>query len=181
MSTEIADVAKRLEQRRELIRTRADHSGRIIEHVCEELGQEIPEDLKALYRERIAHVGDFLAVSPIWNDRIGWRPGLVETTFLLRARAVPIFSDGCGSFYGADLDAVTATPAVYFFDHQDEFSRPRWAAGSSIARFLLLLADGDRAFKEKWPAKWELAIDPDLEHCPRAPAIWNADQGAQTK
>jgi hypothetical protein len=50
----------------------------------------------------------------------------------------------------------------------------QWAAGSSLGAFLLLLADGDRAHREAWPPKWELAIDPDLEKCLRAPAIWNA-------
>jgi len=29
--------------------------------------------------------------------------------------------------------------------------------------------------RENWPAKWELTIDPDLERCPRAPAIWNTE------
>ncbi len=170
----IADIAKALEQRHELVRARIDHSLRIIEHVSDEIGQQLPEDLTAFYREHIQRVGDFLAIVPIWNDRVGWRAGMVETTVLLPARSVPIFSDGCGSFYGLDLDAGDAAPAVYFFDHQDDFSRPSWAAGSSIATFLLLLADGDRAHRENWSPKWELAIDPDLERCARAPAIWNA-------
>lgn len=170
----IADVAKALEQRHELIRARVDHSARIIEHVSDELGEQLPEDLKALYRELILRVGDFLAIVPTWSERAGWRAGMVETTFLLPERAVPIFSEGCGSLYGVDLDAGDAKPAVYFFDHQDAFSRPSWAAGSSIATFLLLLADSDRAHRESWPPRWELAIDADLERCPRAPAIWNA-------
>lgn len=174
MNLSIADVANELEQRRALIRARADHSAQIIERVSEEIGQQIPQDLEAFYRERIARVGDFLAISPIWSERVGWRPGMVETTLLLAAQAVPIFSDGCGSFYRVDLDTGDATPAVYFFDHQDDFGKPRWAAGSSLATFLLLLADGDRAHREKWPSKWELAIDPALDRRPRAPAIWNA-------
>jgi hypothetical protein len=65
-------------------------------------------------------------------------------------------------------------PAVYFFDHEREFRTPQWAAGSSLGAFLLLLADGDRAHREGWPPKWELAIDPAPDKCPRAPAIWNA-------
>jgi len=65
-------------------------------------------------------------------------------------------------------------PAVYFFDHEDSYERPHWAAGSSLGAFLLLLADGDRAHAEAWPQKWELSIDPDIEKCPRAPAIWAA-------
>ena len=174
MSLTVADVATRLEQRHELIRARADHSARIIERVSAELGQEIPQELKAFYREHIARVGEFLAISPVWNAHVGWRPGMMETAILFPAHAVPIFSDGCGSLYGVDLDAGDATPAVYFFDHQDDFRRPRWAAGSSIATFLLLLADGDRACRENWPPKWELAIDPGLEQCARTTAIWNS-------
>jgi hypothetical protein len=40
--------------------------------------------------------------------------------------------------------------------------------------FLLLLADHDRSYDENWPQRWELKVDPDIERCPRAPAIWNA-------
>lgn len=174
MKPTIDEAAKQLEQQGELIRARADHSARIIEHVREQIGRDLPPDLEAFYRERIARVGDFLAIAPAWSDRAGWRPAWVETTILFPARAVPIFSDESGSYYGVDLDAGDASPAVYFFDHEDNFCRPRWAAGSSLATFLLLLADGDRAQFENWPAKWELAIDPDLEKCTRAPAIWNA-------
>jgi hypothetical protein len=61
---------------------------------------------------------------------------------------------------------------VYFFDHQDEYERPRWAAGSSLGAFLLLYADHDRAYAEDRPDGWELEIDPDIDKCPRAPAIW---------
>lgn len=108
----IADVAKALEQRHELVRARVDHSAQIIEHVSDEMGQQLPEDLKAFYRERIARIGDFLAVAPIWSERAGWRAGMVATTALLPARAVPIFSDGCGSFYGVDLDAGMRLPST---------------------------------------------------------------------
>jgi len=121
MSFTIASVAKELEQRNELIRAHPDQAARIVERISEELGQELPDDLKAFYRKHIARIGDFLATSPIWSERAGWRSGMVETTILLSARAVPIFSDGCGSYYGVDIDAGDATPAVYFFDHQDQF------------------------------------------------------------
>lgn len=174
MKIGIADAARRLEERGELERSRFDHSARIIEQVSQQMGQSLPADLEDFYRERIARVGDFLAIAPIWNDRVGWRPVAVEATRLLHAQAVPIFSDGCGSLFGVDLASGDDAPAVYFFDHEDEFEHPRWAAGSSIGAFLLLLADGDRAQREGWAPKWELQIDPDLDRCPRAPAIWNA-------
>jgi hypothetical protein len=99
----------------------------------------------------------------------------VDSTALLHVQAVPIFFDGCGSLYGLDLSSGDLTPAVYFFDHEDEFSKPHWAAGSSLGAFLLLLADHDRAYRENWSERWQLAIDPDLDNCPRAPAIWNTN------
>lgn len=60
----------------------------------------------------------------------------------------------------------------YLFDHERGFA-PEPAAGSSLGVFLLLLADHDRAYDEKWPACWQLKVDPYIERCPRAPAIWN--------
>jgi hypothetical protein len=76
----------------------------------------------------------------------------------------------------ADLDVSRATDhaAVYFFDHDSGFESPNYAAGSSIGTFLLLLAEHDAAMEEKRPQGWELAIDPDLDKCPRAPPIWRA-------
>jgi hypothetical protein len=172
---EVAAAARELEQKGLLRRRRADDSERIIGHVTQQLGRKLPADLEALYRERISGVGEFEAIAPVWNDRVGWRPVAVEATHLLLSQAVAIFSDGCGSLYGLDLSAGDHVPAVYFYDHEDGFSTPRWAAGSSMGAFLLLLAESDRAGREGWPAKWELAIDPDLERCPRAPAIWNTE------
>lgn len=174
MHVEVAGAARKLEQRGLLLRHRADNSERVIHHVSQQLGRKLPPDLEALYRERISHVGEFAAISPVWNDRVGWRPVAVEATHLLSSRAVPIFWDGCGSLYGLDLSAGDNVPAVYFFDHENEFATPQWAAGSSVGAFLLLLGESDRAGREGWPSKWEIAIDPDLEKCPRAPAIWNA-------
>jgi hypothetical protein len=171
---EVAAAARELENKGLLRRHRSDNSERIIRQVGQQLGHKLPEDLEALYRERISRVGEFEAIAPIWNGRMGWRHVAVEATHLLPSQAVPIFSDGCGSLYGLDLSAGTAVPAVYFFDHEDEFAAPRWAAGSSLGTFLLLLGESDRAGREGWPARWELAIDPDLDKCPRAPAIWNA-------
>lgn len=174
MEIRIADAVQRLEQSGALERTRANHSALIIQHVREQIGQDLPHDLADFYRECIARIGDFHAITPVWNDRVGWRPTAVEATDLIAAQAVPIFSDGCGSLFGLDLSAGDLTPAVYFFDHEDEFKTPQWAAGSSLGSFLLLLADRDRALREQWPPRWELAIDPELDRCPRAPAIWNA-------
>jgi hypothetical protein len=176
MHIEVAATARELEQKGLLRRHRQDNSERIIRHVGEQLGRRLPADLEALYREHISRVGEFDAIAPIWNDRVGWRHVAVEATRLLSSQAVPIFSDGCGSLYGLDLSACDDVPAVYFFDHEDEFANPQWAAGSSLGAFLLLLSESDRAGREGWPSKWELAIDPDLESCPRAPAIWNARQ-----
>lgn len=174
MHIEVAAAARELENKSLLRRHRSDNSERIIRHVGQQLGRELPEDLEALYRECISRVGEFDAIAPSWNDRMGWRHVAVEATHLLRSQAVPIFSDGCGSLYGLDLSAGNAVPAVYFFDHEDEFATARWAAGSSLGSFLLLLGESDRAGREGRPFRWELAIDPDLDKCPRAPAIWNA-------
>jgi hypothetical protein len=93
-------------------------------------------------------------------------------TELLHADAVPLFRDGCGNFYGLDLTAEVKAPAVYFFNHERGFEQPEGAAGSSLGAFLLLLADHDRAYEEQWPFRWELKIDPDINNCPRAPAMW---------
>jgi hypothetical protein len=170
----VADVTRDLEQRGLLTREREDHSERIIEHVRSLLGRDLPHDLIAFYRERVATLGEFNAQTPEWNDRVGWRSPPTLVTALLRAAAAPVFDDGCGSLYGLDLTAGAEPPAVYFFDHEDGFETPSWAAGSSLARFMLLLANKDRAYAERWPAKWELTIDPDIERCSRAPAIWDA-------
>jgi len=170
----VSEAARRVEELGMLRRDRADHSMRIIGHVRDSLGRDLPDDLKAFYREHIESVGEFSTIAPIWNDRVGWAPLAVEITCLLSVGAVPIFFDGCGSVYGLDLTSGEQTPAVYFFDHEDQFSRPRWAAGSSLGAFLLLLADHDRAYRENWPPDWPLSIDPEIDKCPRAPPIWLA-------
>jgi len=174
MRISVADAAKELEAKGLLKRTRADHADRIIAHVRAQLDLELPVDLEDFYREGISRIGEFQAVLPLWNDQVGWRPTAIEASDLLHAQAVPIFLDGAGSLFGLDLSVGNTTPAVYFFDHEERFKAPQWAAGSSLGTFLLLLADGDRAHREGWPPKWELAIDPDIEKCARAPAIWNA-------
>ena len=174
MSQTVHDVAQKLEDRGLLTRARADDSAGIIEHVRQALRKDLPEDLEAFYRERITRLGDFNAILPTGNERVGWRSGATAMDCLLPASAVPLFSDGCGSLFGLDLSAGDAMPAVYFFDHEDEFRTPSWAAGSSLAAFLLILADSDRAQSEGWPLQWELNLDPHLGNCARAPAIWDA-------
>lgn len=173
MDITIWEACRLLEARGVLRRQPGDPSEGMVQQVRELLGGQMPADLEALYRERVASVGDFAAILPKWNARPEWRQeGALRS--LLHAQAVPIFSDGNGSLYGLDLSSESQRPAVYFFDHEDLFERPRWAAGSSIGRFLLLLAQHDQAISENRSAGWELSIDPDLDKCPRAPPIWLA-------
>lgn len=174
MRVAVSDVAKQLEGRGLLKWEPHDHAGRVIEHVQSLLKRELPADLADFYRERILRIGDFYAMTPEWNDHVGWRSPDSLVTQLLHVNAAPLFDDGCGSLYGLDLTPGVGTPAVYFFDHERGYEQPEWAAGSSLGAFLLILADQDRAHAERWPQKWELGIDPDLERCPRAPAIWAA-------
>ncbi len=172
MKASVNEAARELEERGLLKRVSHDEAERTIQHVEVLLGQEIPSRLAALYRERIERVGEFPAIAPIWNERVGWRGDAVVTE-LLHVQAVPIFADGSGNLFGLDLASGEASPAIYFFDHERGFEKPEYAAGSSLGAFLLLLGEYDRAWREKWPSRWELAIDPDIDNCPRAPAIWN--------
>jgi hypothetical protein len=170
----VKDAAQSLEERGLLVREKVDQAELVIDRVRELLGQALPQDLIDLYRERIASVGEFAAIGPSWNDWVGWSRDAVPVTALQHAQAVPIFFDGCGNIFGLDLTPGTETPAVYFFDHEREFDRPRYAAGSSVGAFLLLLGEEDLAFREKRPPGWQLTIDPDLDKCPRAPPVWRA-------
>lgn len=171
----VEDAVRKLDERGVLQRqSGADQSERVIQHVRRLIGRDLPADLVAFYQARIAQIGDFTAVYPRWSAHAGWRTPDNDIIELLPANAIPLFNDGCGSRYGLDLTPAAAQPAVYFFDHADSFLTPSYAAGSSLGVFLLLLADKDRAIEQSWPTKWELAIDPDLEHCQRAPAIWDA-------
>ncbi len=142
-------------------------------YVSGAIGRLCPPDLAEFYGESVAQLADFLAILPEWTIGGGWRSRYADVTALLHVDAVPIFLDGAGSFYGADLSDGGGC-AVYFFDHDDGFARPRWAAGSSIATFLRLLAEHDRAVEEGRPKGWELSVDPDLVNCSRAPPIWLA-------
>lgn len=173
MGPSVEEACRELETRGLLKRLRQDHSARIIAHVRELIGGWIPPDLAAFYRERVDQVADFLAIAPVWNDHVGWRTEDRIVTQLLHVQAVPILSDGCGSLFGVDLSERGAS-AVYFFDHEDGFSRPHWAAGSSLGNFLLLMGDHDRAYDEQWPTDWWLSVDPDIARCPRAPPLWAA-------
>ena len=169
----IAEVACSLEERGVLKRHRHDYADRMIVHLEDVVGHDLHDDLKDFYHERIEQVGEFRATWPGW-DSYHARWGDELTLELLPAKAIPLFGDGCGNWWGVDLTSNDQVPAVYFFDHEDGFERPQYAAGSSLGAFLLLLADHDRAFQEKWPTGWELRIDPDIDKCPRAPPIWLA-------
>ena len=174
MNLSVGEAAQRLEERGVLRRDPDDRSLDAAEYVGSVLRRDLPTDLVDFYRERIASVCEFSAVIPHWKQQRGWRPPREFLTCLLHADAAPLFGDGCGNLFGLDLATPSQHPAVYFFDRESEFAKPEYAAGSSIARFLLLLADTDRALRDGWPAKWQLAIDPDLETCPRAPPIWDS-------
>jgi hypothetical protein len=172
MKISVSEAARQLEDRGALVRQQRDQSERHIEFARTALGREPPEELAQFYRECIASMGDFTAQVPVWNDHVGWRSSPTLVTRLLPADAVPLFDDGCGNLFGLDLTAGIEPRAVYFFDHEQGFERPEWAAGSSVGAFLLLLADHDRAIEEEWPSGWELAIDPNIARCPRAPPIF---------
>ena len=70
MKIGVADAARRLEQRGALERVRTNDTARIIEHVRSQLGRDSPGELEDFYRARIARVGEFHAITPIWNDRV---------------------------------------------------------------------------------------------------------------
>jgi len=161
MKISVAEAASRLEARGCLVRYPAKYSENLIASARKYLGRDLPHDLEEFYRERIHRIGEFTLAE------------LSDFEKLMDAQAAPVLDDGCGSLFGLDLAAGDATPAVYFFDHEDEFSRPLWAAGSSLGSFMLLAADHDKAYAEDWPERWQLSIDPDIDKCPRAPAIWN--------
>lgn len=138
--------------------------------MAEILNLPIPSELADLYSENIQYIFDAECHVPVWNDWIGFGKTDLEFWNSL-PNAVPIFGDGCGSLFGLDLLSEGPRHAVYFFDHSDSFEFPRWAAGSSLATFLLILGDMDRALEEDWPEGWELKIDPDLAHCRRPDLI----------
>ncbi|MDX9999564.1 MAG: SMI1/KNR4 family protein, partial [Phenylobacterium sp.] len=144
----VAEAARRLEARGELERLRRDDSERIIARAQELLQRPLPQDLIDFYRERIGRIGDFVAITPVWNDHVGWNSSDEALFELIHADALPLLGDGRGSTFGLDITPGVATPAVYFFDHENEFAFLSFAAGSSLGAFLLLAADHDRALEE---------------------------------
>ncbi len=174
MSISVAAAARELEGRQLLTRMRKNQPERIISRIRELVGGDLPEDLIDFYHEQISKVAEYSSILPDWNPFVGWRTADDVFIRLLSHNAIPIFADDFGNLYGLDLSRSPACPAVYFFDHDREDLGPIYAAGSSLGAFMLLLAEQDRAFEEGWPPCWELAIDPDLESCPRAPPIWAA-------
>ncbi len=161
-----------LEERGLLKHHKHDHPDQTIEFVAALFGISLPNDLKDFYRSRIGSVSGFDAYSPKWNARVGWRDQGRELTRLQHAGSVPLLGDGCGNLWGLDLASGRAHPPVYFFNHERDFSKPEYTAGSSLGAFLLLVADEDRAIREDWPVGWQLATDPDIDKDPRAPPPW---------
>jgi hypothetical protein len=173
MIISVSEAARRLEARGLLVRSRRSGGERVIAHVRTVLGIDLPQDLSDLYREGIEQVDDYFAMTPVWNEYVGWQSSDAQVTELLHVMAVPLFGDGFGNLYGLDLTPGADPRAVYFFDHERNYEEPGYAVGSSLGAFLLLLADQHRAHAESWPEKWQLKIDPDIDKCPRATAIWN--------
>jgi len=171
----VSAVARQLFERGQLVRSKQDQSQLVIEKVNDLIGQTLPEQLCDFYKERIARVAYCRALVPFWNPYVGWSLPAEEIEALKPHGAMPLFYDGCGNLFGLDLTAGSLTAAVYLFDHEKPDRGPAYAAGSSLAHFLLLLAERDRAFDEGRPVGWELKIDPDLGACPRAPPWWEAD------
>ena len=175
MTVSVSEAAKILEARGALRRARRDQSDRVIDFVADQIGRPLPADLAEFYRANIEKIGDFKTTIPIWNDHFGRVTDDADVGRLLPAEAIPIFGDGCGSLYGVDLSSGEETPAVYFFDHENAFEFPSYAAGSSLGTFLLLLAEKDAAHREGRPPNWPLAVDPNIDKCPRAPPLWLAN------
>ena len=174
MRISVSEAVRQLDERGLIERERHDHSDKIIQRVTELIGRELPADLIDFYRERLARVAGYWTYTPKWNDWVGWHDTDGYVTALMHTNAIPLLPDGCGSYFGLDLTPGVETPAVYFFDHCDLYERPHWAAGSSLGAFLVLYGDHDTP-KDEWFDRWELKIDPDIDKCPRARAIWNAD------
>jgi hypothetical protein len=175
MRISVEEAVRQLEARGLITREHHDYSEMVIAHVRQLLGRPLPLDLIDFYRERIGRLGDTNPLGPVWNDWLGRITTDGGVTELLAVDAVPLFTDGCGSLFGLDITPGVEAPAVYFFDKDNGFEKANYAAGSSLGAFLLLFADSDQAYAENWPDRWELKIDPDIDKCPRAPAIWDAD------
>jgi hypothetical protein len=175
MRIPVEKAVRDLEARGLIKRERHDHSEKIIARVQQLVGRPLPLDLIDFYRAQIARIGDDDALGPAWNDWLGQITTDGGADHLLAVDAVPLFTDGCGSLFGLDITPGVETPGVYFFDKDDGYGKTNYAAGSSLGTFLLLYADRGTAYTENWPDRWQLKIDPDIDKCPRAPAIWDAD------
>lgn len=173
MTKSVPEAIEEIEGRGLLRRSRENQSAKVIPHVSELLGCPLPADLAAFYTENVEAIGYCNAVAPLWKERVGWTKES-SVTELLHVRAVPVISDDFGNLYGLDLASGAVKPAVYFFDHENMYEKAEFAAGSSLAAFLLVLAEEVAAPAQDRPTGWQLAIDPDLDKCTRAPPIWLA-------
>jgi hypothetical protein len=176
MTWSVGEAVKLLEGQDALRHRKQNDAESVIARVSELLGCPLPPILVEFYRHSVYSVGEFLAVSPEMNGRAGWRQTKDDAIRrLLDVDAVPVFYDGSGNLFGLDLKPTNTPPAVYFFDHEQSYERPVYAAGSSLGVFLLLLSRESEAYAEDWPADWQHAIDPDIDKCPRAPPLWLAE------
>lgn len=69
MDITVSEACRLLEAQGALRRLPKGQSEGIPQQVRELLGGQMPADLEALYRERVASVGDFAAILPKWNER----------------------------------------------------------------------------------------------------------------
>jgi hypothetical protein len=169
----VSEAASALHARGALKTRREDYSERILARVEAMLGRPPPRDLADFYAARITSVAAYDAIMPEWNSWVGWRTPIErELGQLLDVEALPVFRDKRGNLFGLDLSAETERPDVYFFERASNFSKPAWAAGSSLGAFMLLLSDYDRAYQQSWPTGWEARIDPSISACLRAPPAW---------
>jgi hypothetical protein len=174
MDISVREAIQRLDRQGLVVRSKELFLESMIAHIVFHLGQPLPSELEALYRERVARIAAFKADLPHRWGRMGF--GYRGANWIkerLPVQAISIFGDGCGNEFCLDLSPGERGGAVYFFDHEVGFEEPQWAAGSTLGRFLMLLSLHDQSYQENWEPGWELEIDPDIDICPRARAIWN--------
>ncbi len=184
MNISIAEAVRRLEPGGLLIcapRTpKRGHSfdpNRLISNVRALIGQDLPRDLQDFYHAGIWRIGSYSGATASFSDWVDWSSEREEYfTRYLDLGVIEVFSDEYGNAYVLDLTAGDSTPAVYFIDHEHDPPVLGFAAGSSLGVCMQLLGEEERAFlaKEDLPDRWQLDIDPDIDKCPRARAIWNA-------
>lgn len=170
MTDSIHDIIEAIEARGLLTRSSEPFDEAMPPHLERLIGQPLPPDLIEFYRERVESIGLFDGLFPIWNDFMGrWLTEMEHFRVLRRSNAVPLFEDGGGNYFGLDLTA--GGTAVYFFDHADDY-KPQDAAGSTLAKFLLILAEVAASEEGDLPSGRAREIDPDIDKCPRAEAGW---------